>query len=188
MYIELEKIVSKALEGDEDSRLQLLEKLRPLILSHSKKYGGRQGMDEDMYQEGILEILEGLKDYDRSKNVPFLGYISLRLRYYYENRRRREKTIYSLDKNIGGGQDTSFLDFIEDENVKIEDNYLELERNREIFNALNSLTKNQKYIIVQYYFYKKPLKEIAMEKGVHHVTISKTKAAALKKLKKLLEI
>lgn len=188
MYSELEKIVSRALEGDEDGRLQLLERLKPLILSHSKKYGGRQGMDEDMYQEGILEILEGLKDYDSSKKVPFLGYISLRLRYYYQNRRCREKTVYSLDKNIGDGQNTSFLDFIEDENVKIEDNYLELERNREIFNALNSLTKNQKYIIVQYYFYKKPLKEIAMEKGVHHVTISKTKAAALKKLKKLLEI
>lgn len=188
MKRDLDEIIKKSLAGDSKSVAELLQSLRPLVLSYSKRYGGRQGVDEDIYQDGLLEILEALRDYDSSKNVPFLGYITVRLRYYYQNQRRKQKTTYSLNQVIGDNEDTTFLDLIEDEDSHVEDIYIQLESNQELMKAIDGLTPLQKKVIQEYYFHKKPLKKIALERSVHHVTVSKTKATALKNLKKVLKI
>lgn len=181
------EIIKRSLAGEKQSIEELIQQLRPLVLSYSKRYGGRQRMDEDAYQEGILEILEALKDFDASRNVPFLGYITVRLRYHYQNKRRKQKLIYSLNEVVGDSEDTCFLDLIEDENSYVEEICIKTEENQELMKAIESLTQCQRNIITQYYFHKKPLKRIAMERGIHPVSVSKTKASALKNLKKILE-
>lgn len=181
-----EELVAKALQGEPQAIEELLQQLRPLVIAYSKKYGGRQGIDEDAYQEGMLEILEGLKDYDISRGIPFLAYISTRIRYYYHNRRRRKKICYSLEEKVvdGGG---SFKDLLEDVSCDIEGEYIKEETYQELYQAMEKLTPCQKAIVIQYYFRNKRLKEIAEMRGSHLISVAKTKGLALKKLKKILE-
>ncbi|SDJ90635.1 RNA polymerase sigma factor [Natronincola ferrireducens] len=182
-----EELVKKALKGEKEAIEQLLLQLRPLIIAYSKRYGGREGMDEDAYQEGLLEILEGLQDFDSAKNVPFLAYITIRVRYYYLNKRRKVKSHFSLEADIGDSEGISLIDLLEDTTAKVEETYMEMEESQRLKEAIHRLTSCQRDIILQYYFHRKTLKEIAAIKGIHPISVAKTKATGLKKLKKLLK-
>lgn len=179
-----EEMVKRALQGEQKAVEELLMQLRPLVLAYSRRYGGRQGMDEDAFQEGMLEILGGLKDYDVSRNIPFLAYITTRIRYYYHNRRRREKLCYSLEEKVGIDAAATFLDFLVDPDGGVEEACIDKEKHRLLKVAMEQLTECQREIITQYYFQWKSQKDIAAEKGIHPVSVAKTKAAAIKKMKK----
>lgn len=180
-------MVKEAIQGDSKAIEELLVQLRPLVIAYSKRYGGRQGMDEDAFQEGMLEILEGLEDYDPHRKIPFLAYITTRIRYYYWNRRRREKTCYYLEEKIGSDGTTTFMDNIEDTTCNIEEGCIKQEAYKKLKEAIEELTQCQKEIVIQYYFGHKTLKEIANKRGIHPISVAKTKGLALKKLKEYLK-
>ncbi len=187
MNYEFEEIASKALAGDKEAVADILTRLRPLVIAYSSRYGGRQGMDEDFFQEGMLEVLEGLVDYDPGRGIPFLAYITTRIRYYYFNRRRKQKFHYSLEKPVRDGGISTFGDLLEDAECDIEGDYLKYETNEELKMAMEKLSHCQKEIVEEYYFGHKTLKKIALERGIHPVSVAKTKGLALRKLKKILE-
>ncbi len=186
MSKEIEVLARKGMEGDQEAKEELLLRLRPLVIAYSKRYGGRQGMDEDAFQDGMLEILGALEDYDIDRGVAFLAYITSRMRYYYHNRRRREKPYYYLEERLQEGSGTTFLEGLVAPKQDVEDKYLNKEKRQEIMGAIDKLTPVQRQIIKQYYFDHKNLRQIAERRGVHLVTIAKTKARALENLKKYL--
>ncbi|ABW20061.1 sigma-70 family RNA polymerase sigma factor [Alkaliphilus oremlandii] len=187
MYIEFDEKVALALEGDHSAKEWLIHQLKPLIVSYSRKYGGQVGWDEELYQEGAWQVLEALQDFDRSKGVPFLGFVTVRLKHHYQNKRRKEKSLISLDEPVGEEQDTTLLDFIVDESVDIEGDYLKAESWIALREAMGRLKEQEHQLIEAYYFNGRKLKEIAEEAGVHYITAVKLKAHSLEKLKKYLE-
>lgn len=187
MYLEFEREVNKALEGDKEAKLWILEQLKPLIASHSKRYGGQNGWDEDLYQEGALQILEALEQFDKDRGIPFLGYITIRIKHYYQNKRRKEKELYSLDQPVGEGDESTLLDLLEDSQVAIEGDYLKKEEQEALCRSLSMLSKKEREMIEDYYLRGEQLKNIAKKRGVHYITASKQKNKALKKLERLLD-
>ncbi|MDR5659940.1 sigma-70 family RNA polymerase sigma factor [Serpentinicella sp. ANB-PHB4] len=182
-----EEMVKKSAEGNADSQIVLIEQLRPLIISTMRRYGGVQGVDEDAYHDGVLEILKSFEDFDLNRGIPYLGYIKRRLMHFYQNRRRKEKICFSLDQNIGDEEGLSRVDILVDKTVDIEGQFLKERDVIHIRSALQTLTEHQRNIIIEHYFNNISLKDIALYKGVHPVTVSKVKASALKNLRKKLE-
>lgn len=187
MYKEFDKKVEAALKGDRLSKEWLINSLKPLITSYSKRYGGQIGWNEELYQEGALQVLEALNAFDMSKGVPFLGFITIRLKHYYQNKRRKEKTTISLDQPVGEEENMTLLDLLVDESIAIEEDYIKTEEESRLLLALYDLDENDRYIIREYYIKGRSLKEIAKEKNLHYVTVAKHKAKALQKLKNFLE-
>lgn len=179
-------MVNKALKGEEEAVLDLVDQLRPLILSYSKRYGARQGREEDMYQEGVLEILEALKDFEPSRKIPFLAYVSTRIRHYYYNKRRKNRQHYSLDASVGVTETGTLLDILQDNACDIEEICIGNQEKWLLQSAIEQLSNCQRDIVIRYYFQYQSLKEIAAHKGIHPVSVAKTKAVALKKLGKYL--
>ncbi|MCC5909575.1 MAG: sigma-70 family RNA polymerase sigma factor [Clostridiaceae bacterium] len=188
MNKEFERMVTQAIEGQQEAVAELLHRLKPLVLSYSKRYGGTRGVDEDAYQEGILEILKALQDFDPSRKIPFLGYITTKLRHYYQNRRRKEKYHYSLNQRINGEDNTATLeDLLEDEKVNIEEESIRKEEKQQLMAAIKNLSPRQQETINAYYFKRQTLKEIGGDRSIHPISVAKTKATALKNLEKSLK-
>lgn len=187
MYIEFDKKVELALKGDVLAKEWIINQLKPLVASYSKKYGGQTGWDEELYQEGALQILECLNIFDITKEVPFLGFVTVRLKHYYQNRRRKEKMTISLDQPVGEEENTTLLDLLVDERVTIESTYLKEEERKALVLGIKQLNEKDRQIIEEYYLKGTMLKDIAQKRKVHYVTVAKDKAKALEKIKKFLE-
>lgn len=186
MYIEFDKKVELALKGDSLAKEWIIDSLKPLVTSYSKKYGGQVGWNDELYQEGALQILQALKDFDPSKKVPFLGFVTVRIKHYYQNKRRKNKSTKSLDQPIGEEEGISLIDLLQDENISIEVDYIKEEDKKRLIVAINNLDDLEKEIIEEYYLKGNMLKSIAEKRNLHYVTVAKRKARALEKLKNAL--
>jgi len=187
VYIEFDKKVESALKKDILAQEWLINALKPLIVSYSRKYGGQTGWDDELYQEGAWQVLEALNVFDISKGVPFLGFVTIRLKHHYQNRRRKEKTTISLDQSFGEDTEICLLDLLVDEKISIEATYLKEEEYKNLIQAINMLDKQEQEIIEEYYLKGNKLKDIAKERNVHYVTVAKRKAKALDKLKNFIK-
>lgn len=187
MCIEFDEKVALALEGDHSAKEWLIHQLKPLIVSYSRRYGGQIGWDEELYQEGAWQVLEALQSFDQSKGVPFLGFVTVRMKHHYQNKRRKVKHLISLDEPVGEEQDTTLLDFMVDESADIEGTYLKEESFIALREAMGSLKEQEYHLIEEYYFNGRKLKEIAEDKGIHYITAVKLKTRSLEKLRKYLE-
>jgi len=185
--LNIEEIIERALGGEESAIESLLVQLKPLILYSIKRYGRIVGYDEDAYSDGVVVVLESLREFDRGKGVYFLGFVKVRLMHYYQNRKRKEKVIYSLDEPVDNEAEISKLDTIVDKHVDIPGDFIEKEEVIHIKDAISSLTKIQREIVIDYYYNHMSLVDIAIKRGVHRITIAKIKGTALKKLRKKLE-
>lgn len=186
--MDIDEIIEKALEGDSLAVEALVKLLRPLILSNIKKYGGLKNYDEDAYSEGVLIIIESLTEFSPHRGIPFLGFVKVKMKHYYQNRRRKKGLLLSLDQPVDKDGDISHKDLLVDKTVDIPVDLAHKEEVIHMKEAINHLSPRQKAVIVYYYFEGKTLKEIARLLGVHHITVAKTKANALKKLCNKLKI
>ena len=71
MDYKYKELVVKAKAGDNNATEQLIAKLTPLIVSYANKYGNMDMDREELIQEGYLEILYRIYDFDETKGVPF---------------------------------------------------------------------------------------------------------------------
>ena len=177
----IEKIIE---EKDISNSHLVVEAYKPLLISSIKKYYNKSYQFEELMQEGILEIIESIKDFDNSRNIPFSGYLKRRIYYFYLGKNHIKENL-SLDINIGEEKEITLGDLIED-NMNIEEDYLKKENSIEIKKALEKLTKRQREIIEDFYFHKKSIGEIAIEKNIKYRTVVNTKTTALEKLKKII--
>ncbi|OLS02263.1 sigma-70 family RNA polymerase sigma factor [Tissierella creatinophila] len=182
MYEEWNGLVLSAKEGDLRSKEEILERLLPLIISSIKKYYNRRDFYEELIQEGYLCILESIENFKVGKNVYFLGYAKLQLRYLYLNK-NREKTHISLNTKIGEKQEDEILDTLGSTELEPLSDILD----REIKQALNSyliyLTDRQKEVVVLFYVNRLSITKIAERLGVSYRTVVNTKTRAIEILK-----
>ncbi len=186
LYIEFDKKVEAALKGDNKAKEWIINSLKPLVTSYSKKYGWQNGWNDELYQEGALQILEALNDFEPNKKIPFLGFVSIRIKHYYQNKRRKNKPTTSLNQSIVEGDTVSILDMLVDEKICIDMDYIKEEDKKNLILAIDKLEPLEKEIIEEYYLKENMLKNIAKNKNLHYVTVAKRKGKALDKLKKAL--
>ena len=121
------------------------------------------------------------------KDVNFLGFIKMKLKFYYldKHKYKKEKPS-SLNKPIGEDGD-EILDLIPDNDKSPLDKVLEKERKARLRKAMKVLTQRQRKIIIYYYIKNKSIKEISRILKISYRTVINTKTTALKKLRKQME-
>lgn len=182
VYSEIVQLLEMSKDGNMEAKEKLLYKLRPLILASIKRYYNKPNEYEDLIQEGYEIILEAIEEYEPNKGAHFLGYTKLQLKYHYLNK-HREKQVYSLNEPIGDGE-IEVLDTIEGEELNPLDSAIGKENQEMLKNQLNSLSKRQRQIIIEYYINNLSIGEIADKLGISYRSVVNTKTNGINKLRK----
>lgn len=175
-----DELLKKAREGDKKSTEEIINRLKPLIISSIKRYYNKPNEYEDLIQDGILKVLECIKDYDLSKEVHFLGYVKTMLKYLYLDK-HKIKVHHSLNEVVGDGED-ELMDFLEAEDKEPLELILEKEDNKNLIEALSCLTERQRKVIILYYIENMKIGDISRCLRVSYRTVVNTKIRAMEKL------
>lgn len=175
----IEDLVGLSKDGCEEAKVELIKRLKPLIISSIERYYSI-GEYEELFQEGILLILESIIEYNPKHRVKFLGFIKSKLKYHYLNKNKLEKEI-SLNEEDENG--IELLNKI-DSKIDIEDIIIEKYKIEYLYNLLNTLSKREKDIVYKYYIENKSLKEISNLLNIKYQTVANLKTIGINKLKK----
>lgn len=186
MYEEWEKLLKRAKQGQKDTKEEILNRLRPLIISSIKRYYNRREDYEELIQEGDLCILECIESFNTDKKVYFLGYVKLQLRYLYLNK-HKEKEHFSLNIMVGDEKGEEFINTIPSDDITGPEDMIKLETHDKLKKALKRLTARQRQVVLSFYGHKKSITAISKDLGVSYRTIVNTKTKAIEKLKYHLE-
>lgn len=183
MYEEWNELVKLSKEGDKKAKEEILNRLLPLIISSIKRYYNRRELYEELIQEGNLCILECIESFQTDKNVYFLGYVKLQLRYLYLDK-NKEKVHISINTKIGEKKEDEIIDTIESTDLEPLDEILDKEIKGQLHIYLKELTQRQKDIILLFYAMRWSISKIAEELDISYRTVVNTKTRAIDILRK----
>lgn len=187
MNDEIQVLLIKSLRGNNKAKEKLLNKLKPAILSAIKRYYNVCQEYDDLIQEGYELILKCMKEYDFDKNVHFLWFVKLRLKYYYLDKNKKQIGCVSLNSPVfSDNENIELIDIIADEKPNHEEIVIKNENIRKLCYGIKNLTQRQKDIILRYYFKNQPMKDIAREMGISYRTVVNLKTKGINKLKKII--
>ena len=176
--------IEKIIENKDIKNVDVIvKKYHPLIVSSINRYYNKPHEFEELYDEGVLEICEALRDYDVKRNDSFGGYLKSRLYFFYISK-NKEKESMSLDEPIGE-DDLTLMDTLMDPS-NIEEDFEEREEYKALYKGIRSLTHRQRNVILDFYIKKESISDIAKKYGVKYRTVVNTKTMALQKIKKYL--
>lgn len=176
----MNKLIKSAQLGDTLALETLIRQLEPIRKSICAQYSTLDPQDLD--QELIILMIESLADYDPEK-ATFPWYIRQKSRYYALDLAKKHTARTRMTQRPTEGQDP-LENLTTDETP--EENYENKERNKRLQAALEKLKPLEREIIIEYYYRRKNLKEIAQAQKRSISTISKHKTQALKKLRRFL--
>ena len=179
----IDNLAEEARSGDMESLEELIKRMYPLLWSGIRKCFRDFQDREDMLQDGNLELILALKDFDPEKGVPILGYLKSRIRYFYMNEKKPPETI-SLNATYGE-EDEEFIGLLESDTNILEE-IIGYESIMELRKAVESLPEMQNRVIVDLFFNGLSLGETAEVNGIAYRTVVNTRAAALKNLRRAL--
>ncbi len=184
MEYKFRALVIGAKSGSEEAKLQLLERLKPLMVSAVNRCGF--GHDrEDLLQEAALAVLGGIQEYDEARQVPFLLYIKQKVYFHILNLSRKHRPAESLNAPSDSEEGTEYMDLLPDGSDPAQD-FLAKEQSKALYEALRSLEPRQRQVIESYYFQRKTMKQIAKAMNVSTKTVQRIRRRALEILSNLL--
>lgn len=183
MYEEINDLVDRALDQEEEAIVQLTDSFRPMILSRIRRIHPYSQDTEDLVASAHLILLECLKTYSRERKVPFVHFFHMKLQYFLwdEIKKVKKREVCLLDSPDEDGQapvDDLTSDFC------LEEFILEKEGSKELQDHLDSLPKREAQVLQLFYFHDLGLSEIAGFLGLSYQTIANTKNRALKRLRR----
>lgn len=181
-YQSFNKNLSLARLGNGSAKVDLINMLEPLIISSIKKYCPLPKEYEDLHSDCVLVILWCLENFDGKRS--FLKYVKSYLKYYLLDTFKYLKNEPQRDSVNDMGED--LLNYIEDD-FNLEESLIKKTDEQILNEAINSLAKRQREIIILYYYKDMSLKNISQKLKISKWTVVAAKKQALDKLKKKLE-
>lgn len=163
---------------------RIIKDAHPLIVSLINKYAIGKGEFEDLYQEGVVKIMELLKEFDESRGVNLFHYLKLHLKFFYLNYGRYDRKTVSLNVLINEGIELGEL--LIDENTDIEAEVIDRLDKQYLKMALLKLSDGDRYIIEQLFIRRKTLDTLAKELKISRTSLFRKKEKVLKKLENIL--
>lgn len=185
-YEEWNSLVLAAKEGYKEAKEEILENLRPLIISSIQKYYNRRDFYEELIQEGDLCILEAIDKFEFDQNTYFLGYVKVQLKFLYLNK-NREKVHVSLNTKIGEKKEDEILDTLASNDLEPLSDILDREIKRMLSISLDNLAPKQRETVELFYSERLSITEISKKQGVSYRTVVNTKTRAIDKLRESLD-
>lgn len=182
MYKIIDKLLESSKQGNKSSKEELLNKLRPLIISSINKYYPNSMDYEDLIQDGNIVVLECINNYDISKGVFFLGYVKTMLKYNYLQNHKR-KYMISLNTAVGDDNENEMIDLLQSEELEAIESLIIVENNEIVKECLKVLTQRQRNIVLLFYIENISIGDIAKYLKVTYRTVVNTKTQAMKKLR-----
>ena len=191
MDTDINYIIQNSIKGDKISQEILLNKLHPLIYKNIYKYYQiNDDIIEDLVQEGYIIILKSLKTYNENLNVHFLGYVKIKLKYYYKNYYRNTKNqrqTISLDQTVHGANFVHRLEAKTYANsIDPIDKLIKKENNKELQANIKKLSIKEQNVLNMYYIDELSMSEIANQLNIAYRTAIGRKYIAIQKLKKMM--
>lgn len=178
--------VNYAKMNNQGAKLALIKTFEPLMVSMGRRYNYENDLKEDFVQEGSLVLLRALESFDPQRGVPFPAYLKKQLFYHYINEAKHFRFTDSLDAPLGD-EDLSLLDTLA---IPIPDldPLLESELHDLLKKCLDRLRSRQRWLIVEYYYHRRPLRDLANELNLSPSALSHYHRRTLKKLRNLLSM
>lgn len=182
----LEQLVNKARKGDVEAKEKVLNQFNPLLLKNIMKYFGKNQDFYDWLQGGRIVILHSINNFNEELGIPFVAYVQKQVFYYYINERKKIREDLILDQPLYDGK-SSLLELLQKDDTGLEEIIAYNQEKKRLYSAIDKLSTKQKEVIIEYYFNRKSLKSLAMDKNLCYQSLIKLKARALKKLRKEME-
>lgn len=179
----IDNLAEEARSGDMESLHELIKQMYPLLSSAIRKSFSDFQDRDDLLQDGNLELILALKDFDPGIGVPILGYLKSRIRYFYMNAKKPPET-FSLNAPYGEEED-EFINFFESDTDILEE-IIKAESIMELRRVIEALPDMQKRVIVDLFYNGLSLGETAKVNGIAYRTAVNTRSAALKNLRRAL--
>ena len=185
-----EQLAEAIQTGDRSKILPLWEQVRRYAHDRAYKWfratNGRGGQTvQDLEQEAFLALLEALEGWDE-KAGPFLPWYSLRLKSAFTaatmQRTKRDmkdplESALSLDASLLDGEDDPFIlaDVVADPRAEQDmENLEEIERQESVRRVVNSLSEEQRRVILLRYFH-----NMTREQTAQRLHLTRTRAATI---------
>ncbi len=173
---ELEELVKRGKEGDQEALHLLMDKYKPLILKLASKYRIPSYEFEDVVQYGYLTLIKAIKMYKLESNS-FNGYVIRAIRNNILDLFKKNVKLYNEIN------DDRVLNICIDKELTVEEHILAGEEIKRLYKVLDKLSEDEKKIINDYYFNNKTLKTIACENNLNYKKIVKDKKRVLERMK-----
>lgn len=156
---------------------EIIEAYRPLIISSIKRFCPISKEFSDLYNDGVVYLIESLSNFDPSRGFTFGAYIKSGLRIYYLDTLRYLMR-YADSPDVEDYMAAS--DSLEDDFFKDKD-YASL------YDAIGSLKSREREVIFLNFYKGFSLDEVAKELGISLRTVNRVKQTALDKMKEFLK-
>ena len=152
------ELIEMAKNGDDEAKMLIINRYKPLVYRFLSQYYSRfsscsSSLREDLIDEGVITILECINTYDSSK-ASFSTHCYYQLRATIQNGLRPtvkslQHGTKSLDQEMNDGNSDdkaiSLYDVVADNNVDIEQDYIENEERNHVWEVAKRVCTNKEY-------------------------------------------
>ena len=152
------KIIEIAKGGNDEAKMLIINRYKPLVYRFLSQYYSRfsscsSSLREDLIDEGVITILECINTYDSSK-ASFSTHCYYQLRATIQNGLRPtvkslQHGTKSLDQEMNDGNSDdkaiSLYDVVADNNVDIEQDYIENEERNHVWEVAKRVCTSKEY-------------------------------------------
>lgn len=178
-HVTLNEFLIKAKQDDKEALGKIIEYFMPLILKESSRYIIKCYDYEDLVQHGYLSVIKAVNIYKGEPDY-FIPYCIRAIQLNYKALLKKE---IKHHREIPD----EFTEDKQDYHFTIEDEILVFEKTKELYEAIDKLSEEEKRVVSSFYINNNTLEEIAVggEKSYNNVRYIKDKA--IKKLQKMLK-
>ena len=181
---------------DENARAKLIEHNLRLVAHIAKKYENTFEDKDDILSIGIIGLIKGVDSFQINSNNKLATYVARcienEILMHLRANKNKRNYIYlqkpvSIDKD---GNEVELLDLLEDKSIDIFKNYEKKMQNKDLHDALKTLTSREYDIISRRYGINREIetqKEIATKLNISRSYVSRIEKRALLKLYFLLK-
>ena len=156
------ELIEMAKNGDDEAKMLIINRYKPLIYRFLSQYYSRfstcsSSLREDLIDEGVITILECINTYDSNK-ASFSTHCYYQLRATIQNGLRPtvkslQHGTKSLDQEMNDGNSDdkaiSLYDVVADNNVNIEQAYIENEERDHVWEVAKRVATEKEYKTLQ---------------------------------------
>lgn len=156
------ELIEMAKNGDDEAKMLIINRYKPLVYRFLSQYYSRfsscsSSLREDLIDDGVLTILECINTYDSDK-ASFSTHCYYQLRATIQNRLRPtvkslQHGTKSLDQEMNDGNSDdkaiSLYDVVADNNVDIEQSYIENEERDHVWEVAKRVATEKEYKTLQ---------------------------------------